>query len=131
MFRWNGAGLAPLAARPSVDVGDEPPVAVRLTPALTGCPLRGGTDGVCKVYGGPWTSSSFTAANFWRCHRVLLIEAFGCDVCNGEGENGAIGAVDLFTRRATAAGSGQAHGPSINVSIALATSMSEIWPMGR
>lgn len=97
MFRWDGAGLAPLPARPSVDVGDKPPVAVRLTPALTGCPLRGGADGVCKVYGGPWTSGSITAAYFWQCHRALLVEAFGCDVCNGEGGNGATGAVDLFT----------------------------------
>lgn len=97
ILRWDEEGLAPLATRHRVDLGDPTPVPVRLTPALTGCPLRGGADGVCKVYGGPWTSSSMSAALVWRHHRAMLLEAFGCDVCHGEGGGGAVGATELFT----------------------------------
>lgn len=97
VLRWDAGGLTPLPTREGVDVGGEDPVAVQLTPALTGCPLRCGADGVCKMYGGPWTSGSITAAYFWKTHRALLLDAFGCDVCEGEGGGGPVGAVDLFT----------------------------------
>ncbi|MBB1483291.1 hypothetical protein H5392_05355 [Tessaracoccus sp. MC1865] len=97
VFRWDSSGLTPLATREGVDVGGDEPVAVQLAPARTGCPLRCGADGVCKMYGGPWTSSSITAAYFWSQHRALLLDAFGCDVCEGEGGGGLTGGVDLFT----------------------------------
>lgn len=97
ILRWDDAGLAPVPVLPGTDVGDPTPVPVRLMPALTGCPLRGGADGVCKVYGGPWTSEAINAALAWRHHRDLLLAAFGCDVCHGEGGAGARGAVELFT----------------------------------
>ena len=94
---WDDEGLAPLATIPGVNVGDPSPGPVRLVPAATGCPLRGGVDGVCKVYGGPWTSSAMAAALVWRHHRAILLDAFGCNVCHGDGGGGAVGFVDLFT----------------------------------
>lgn len=97
VLRWNEHGMAPVPVVPGVDVGDPTPVPVRLRTALTGCPLRCGADGVCKVYGGPWTSSSREAALVWQHHRAMLIDAFGCDVCQTDGGRGARGAVDLFT----------------------------------
>lgn len=97
VLRWDDDGLTPLPTRDGVDVGGGDPVAVQLAPALTGCPMRRGADGVCKMYGGPWTSSSISAAYFWKRHREMLLDAFGCDVCEGEGGRGPIGAVDLFT----------------------------------
>lgn len=97
MLCWDEEGMAPVPTLPGVDVGDPAPVPVRLVPANTGCPLRGGADGVCKVYGGPWTSSSIAAAHVWGQHRGMLLEAFGCDVCHGEGGPSTSGAVDLFT----------------------------------
>ncbi|MCG6568143.1 hypothetical protein [Tessaracoccus sp. ZS01] len=97
VLRWDASGLTPVATREGVDVGGDEPVAVQLTPARTGCPMRCGADGVCKMYGGPWTSSSITAAYFWSRHCDLLLDAFGCDVCEGEGGGGLIGGIDLFT----------------------------------
>lgn len=97
ILRWDNDGLIPVATRPGVDVGDGTPVPVRIVPALTGCPLRLGANGVCKVFGGPWTSSSMAAALVWRNHRAMLLEAFGCSVCGGEGGTGAVGFVELFT----------------------------------
>jgi hypothetical protein len=38
-----------------------------------------------------------SAALVWKHHRAMLLDAFGCDVCQGDGGNGAIGVVDLFT----------------------------------
>lgn len=97
VFRWDEQGLTPLATREGVEVGGDDPVAVQITPAKTGCPLRCGADGPCKMYGGPWTSSSISAAYFWSSHRALLLDAFGCHVCEGEGGGGVTGGVDLFT----------------------------------
>ena len=97
MLRWDDAGMVMVPTRAGVDVADPTPVPVRLVPVATGCPLRGGADGVCKMYGGPWTSSSMSAALVWKNHRAMLLDAFGCDVCHGEGGGGAIGAVDLYT----------------------------------
>ncbi|WP_220488373.1 hypothetical protein [Tessaracoccus sp. MC1756] len=51
VLRRDSSGLTPLATREGVDVGGDEPVAVQLTPARTGCPLRCGADGVCKMYG--------------------------------------------------------------------------------
>lgn len=97
ILRWDSDGLTPLATREGVDVGGDEPVPVKLVTAATGCPLRCGADGPCKMWGGPWTSSSISAAYLWSAHRALLLDAFGCDVCAGEGGGGPIGGVDLFT----------------------------------
>ena len=97
VLRWDEGGMVPLPTRRSVDVGGSDPVAVRIVPALTGCPMRCGADGVCKVYGGPWTSSAISAAMIWQQHRAMLLDAFGCDVCDGEGGPHVGSAVDLFT----------------------------------
>ncbi|MDO5676812.1 MAG: DUF3293 domain-containing protein [Propionibacteriaceae bacterium] len=96
VLRWDSDGLLPLAAKSGVEVGVDEPVAVRIQPALTGCPLRRGADEECTMVGGPWTSSSISAAFFWQQHRELLLDAFGCDVCGGEARGGARGAVELF-----------------------------------
>lgn len=97
VFRWDADGLTPVATREGVDVGGDDPVPVKVVRAKTGCPLRCGAGGVCKMWGGPWTSSSISAAYFWKMHRALLLDAFGCDVCEGEGGGGPIGGVELFT----------------------------------
>lgn len=76
---------------------DGPPVPVRVVPALTGCPMRLGADGVCKMDGGPWTSGSLSAAMVCSAHRRLLLDAFGCDVCHSGGGGGAVGVISLFT----------------------------------
>lgn len=96
-LQWDADGIRPVPATGGTDVGDPTPVPVRLTPARTGCPLRCGADGVCKMYGGPWTSSSISAALIWKSHRAMLLDAFGCGVCMAEGGDGPIGAVDLFS----------------------------------
>ncbi|GAB3812561.1 hypothetical protein GCM10028820_05700 [Tessaracoccus terricola] len=54
---WDETGLTPVPTAPDHEP-DPTPVPVRLTPARTGCPLRGGGDDVCQVYGGDWTSAS-------------------------------------------------------------------------
>ncbi|MBK7820492.1 MAG: DUF3293 domain-containing protein [Tessaracoccus sp.] len=96
VLRWDQTGLTALPTMAGVDVGNPTPVPVRIAPALTGCPLRGGADGVCKMYGGPWTRSSISAALMWQRHRAMLLDAFGCDVCQGNGGDGPVGAIDLF-----------------------------------
>lgn len=55
ILRWDADGLAPRATMPGVNVGDPTPTPVALAPALIGCPLRRGADGVCKAHGGGWT----------------------------------------------------------------------------
>lgn len=45
--------------------------------------MQGGVEDWCKRYGGPWTSSSMTAALVWETHRKMLVEALGCTVCHG------------------------------------------------
>lgn len=98
ILRWDVRGMAPVPTLPGVDVGDSTPVPVRLVPARTGCPLRrGADDGPCKMYGGPWTSASIAAAHVWGQHHAMLLDAFGCDVCRGEGGRNTRGATDLFT----------------------------------
>ena len=98
VFRWDDRGLTPLASRLGADVGGDAPVAAAVVPARTGCPMRrGADDGPCKMYGGPWTSASITAAMSWRQHRALLIDAFGCSVCEGVDVRGITTAVGLYT----------------------------------
>ncbi len=88
ILRWDADGLAPRATMQGVNVGDPTPTPVALVPALIGCPLRRGADGVCKAHGGGWTSGSREAYLAWRLHRSLLLDAFGCGVCQGEGPQG-------------------------------------------
>ncbi|QXT61613.1 DUF3293 domain-containing protein [Tessaracoccus palaemonis] len=88
VLRWDERGLVAIPTIAGVDVGDPTPTPVALVPALTGCPLRRGADGVCKTHGGGWTSGSREALLAWRLHRSLLLDAFGCDVCHGEGPEG-------------------------------------------
>lgn len=38
----------------------------------------------CHMHGGPWTSSSMTAAAAWKDHQQRLVAATGCDTCRGE-----------------------------------------------
>lgn len=38
----------------------------------------------CHMRGGPWTSSSIRAGTGWFDHRNLLVDAVGCDTCQGE-----------------------------------------------
>ena len=97
VLRWDDTGMVAVPTIAGVNVGDPTPVPVRVVPVATGCPLRGGADGVCKMYGGPWTSSSMSAALVWKHHRAMLLDGFGCEVCHGEGAQGPVGAVDLFT----------------------------------
>jgi len=49
------------------------------------CPMQQApVDGqYCRMHGGPWTSSSIHAAASWREHRDMLIDAAGCDTCEG------------------------------------------------
>ena len=94
-LRWDADGWSPIPLREGVFVAGTVPV--RVGPAATGCPFRRGADGPCKVGGGPWTSSSISAALIWKKHRELLLDAFGCDVCEGVDVSGARGTVQLFT----------------------------------
>lgn len=45
------------------------------------CPGRGE---YCRMRGGPWTSSSIRAATGWFDLRNSLVEAVGCDTCEGD-----------------------------------------------
>lgn len=84
ILRWDCSGLAPVDTdpQPTSPVSQDPvPVIVR--PARLGCPMQGGVEDWCKRYGGPWTSSSMTAALVWETHRKMLVEALGCTVCHG------------------------------------------------
>lgn len=96
VLRWDESGLSAVGTTPDADVvpGSVP---VRLSPARTGCPLRGGGAHPCQVYGGVWTSESRIAALAWSEHRELLLAAFGCDVCQGEGGTGLQSTVEFLT----------------------------------
>ncbi len=100
VLRWDADGLAPVVTRAGVELpSNGVPVPVRIAPARTGCPLRGGVDGWCVQQGGPWTSGSITASLVWETHRAMLVDALGCQVCEGGPVTvGApLGATDLFT----------------------------------
>lgn len=100
VLRWDAAGLAPVATRPGVDLaGAGEPVPVMMRSARTGCPMRCGADDWCKRVGGPWTSSSITAALVWEEHRSMLVSALGCGVCHGGAvaHGRSIAAAELFT----------------------------------
>ena len=100
VLRWDADGVTPIATREGVDL-PEPrgPVPVRVQPALTGCPFRGGVDDWCVQWGGPYTSRSITASLVWETHRAMLVDALGCDVCEGGPVTigGPSGGTDLFT----------------------------------
>ena len=99
VLRWDADGLAPLVTRPGRDLpGAGVPVPVRVVPAQTGCPLRGGISDWCVQQGGPWTSGSIAASLVWETHRAMLVDALGCDVCDGGpvAEGAPLGATDLF-----------------------------------
>jgi|GEM_PF-6670063 len=40
----------------------------------------------CPMRGGPWTSNAMRAAATWRDYRNLLVQAVGCDTCEGQRE---------------------------------------------
>jgi len=49
------------------------------------CPMTSAPDAgeYCPMRGGPWTSASIHAAVGWRDLRDRLVEAVGCDTCEG------------------------------------------------
>lgn len=100
VLRWDADGFAPVAVRDGVDLSAATgPVPVRVRPAQTGCPFRGGIDDWCVQWGGPYTSSSRLAALVWETHRAMLVDALGCDVCEGGPVTMGrpMGGTDLFT----------------------------------
>lgn len=49
------------------------------------CPLQSDPEPgqYCRMRGGPWTSASIRAAAGWFAHRDRLVQAVGCDTCEG------------------------------------------------
>jgi hypothetical protein len=50
------------------------------------CPMTRapGSGEYCPMRGGPWTSNAMRAAATWRDYRNLLVQAVGCDTCEGQ-----------------------------------------------
>lgn len=101
--RWDDEGLWAVRTADGSLLHEEhdegPSVPLVAAPGATGCPLRCGADDWCKRDGGPYGSAAMAAARVFQEHRALLVEAFGCDVCEGGplGPGHAVGMTQLFT----------------------------------
>jgi Protein of unknown function (DUF3293) len=96
---WDEHGLSTISTGLADDVLDGPPVAVTISPALTGCPMRFGADAVCMRQGGPFGSRAMAVGSAWEKHRSLLVFALGCTVCSGgvvDGNGRPISLVSMF-----------------------------------
>lgn len=80
---WDERGISVISTGLSADVVDWPPVAVAMSRALLGCPMRFGAEAICVRQGGPYGSRAIAAASLWEQHRALLVSALGCTVCEG------------------------------------------------
>jgi len=80
---WDEDGISTISTGLADDVVDGPPVSVTTSPASPGCPMRFGTDAVCKRQGGPFVRRSMEVALVWEEHRALLVSALGCTECAG------------------------------------------------
>jgi hypothetical protein len=74
------------------------PAPVDIRPVRPGCPMRlDGADQQCVCPGGPWIAASQRCERFWKAHQSMLVDAFGCGVCDPDsvGRTDVIGFTDL------------------------------------